>query len=92
MPAPVVDKLAHALGWPDLLNVGRPGRQPRWANPYRNHWSGSAEDPQWQWAQQRGLAELVTSGEWSEWKVTRRGRAVVRLRLLAVRLAKEVSG
>lgn len=95
MPGKAVDKLAHALGWPDRLNVGRPRSVVRWANPRRNRWTGSDADPEWLWAQQYGLARLVLVGEgamqWSQWLVTPLGQAVVRLRLLAVRLANEVS-
>lgn len=95
MPGPVVDKLAHALGWPDPANVHRPRSRVRWAKPYRNYWCGSAEHPDWLWAQRYGLACLRPFGPdrqgWPEWQVTPLGQAVVRLRLLAVRLANEVS-
>ncbi len=92
----LVDKLAHALGWPSVaaMRRGRPGRV-KWANPYRNYYaSGEDEDPAWAFAAKLGLARRA--GEPSEcfpyvrWTVTRRGRQVTRLRLQATRWAAEL--
>lgn len=88
------DKMAHALGWPDTLNVGRRrGRGPtKWTHPYRNGWSGSPEDPDWAGAAHIGLAVLSSRGNeidpYARWAVTPLGMRAVRLRLEAVRFAQ----
>lgn len=82
-----VDKMAHALGWPDTHNIGRrPGRI-KWRNPYRNYWAGHAGDPEWTAAE---AAELATSRgptshtPYTVWHVSPLGKAAVMLRLRAL--------
>lgn len=91
----LVDKLAHALGWPSVaaMRRGQAGRV-KWANPYRDYASGEDNDPAWAFAAELGLARRA--GEPREgfpyvrWTVTRRGRQVIRLRLQATRWAAEL--
>lgn len=71
-----IDVMAHALGWPGLRAFR--WRRVKWANPYRNYYAANGPTPV--------LTALVASGLYH---VTDLGRAVVRLRLLAARLARE---
>jgi ligand-binding sensor domain-containing protein len=82
------DKMAHALGWPDTLNVHRPRGRVKWANPYRNYYCGQPDDAAWMAAQALGLADVAPDGRWAVWRVTPLGRRVVRLRLLAVQQSR----
>lgn len=97
LPASTVDKLAHALGWPSnyALARGAKARRVKWANPYRNHYAGSDADEDWRRALGYGLAARAgrpTDGyPYTSWTVTDLGRAVIRVRLQAARLAYDVS-
>jgi len=89
-----LDKMAHALGWPDSLNAGRRGGRIRWRNPYRNGWSGSSDDPEWNAAESSGLAvprvpEPVCPHTY--WSVTPLGIVVVELRLRALLYARRLN-
>jgi len=85
-----IDKMAHARGWPDTRSVvRRPGRV-KWRNPYRNHWMGSAADPDWLQAESKGLAGSYPPTDmipYTHWYVTDIGTKVVRLRLAAIKEA-----
>lgn len=87
LTAAQLDKMAHALGWPDSHNIRRPGRI-RWRNPYRNGWAGHAGDPEWTQAEADGLAvsrpPVPGVMPYTTWSVTALGMAVVRLRLRAL--------
>lgn len=84
-----IDVMAHALGWPGLRALR--WRRVKWANPYRNYYAANGPTPV--------LSALVASGLMIERKpldqpyiyyhVTEVGIAVVRLRLMAARLARE---
>lgn len=97
LPAPTVNKMAHALGWPSnyTLAQGAKARRAKWANPYRNHYSGPALDSDWLAAQALGLAKIgrLPSPDFPDatWTVTDLGCAVVRVRLQAVQLAYRVN-
>ncbi|MDP3937907.1 MAG: hypothetical protein Q8R92_07200 [Deltaproteobacteria bacterium] len=81
-----VNKMAHALGWPDTLNIGRRSGRIKWRNPYRNGWSGAALDPDWTAAEVAGLAVSRPPYEthpYTTWSVTSAGQAAVMLRLRA---------
>lgn len=82
-----VDKMAHALGWPDTLNIRHRRGRIKWRNPYRNGWMGSLVDPDWTAAEAAGLATKHPPVEWAPftpWSVTPLGKAAVMLRLRAV--------
>lgn len=88
LPTATLDKLAHALGWPDSRNIHRPRGRVKWRNPYRNYWSGTDLDPEWSGAMLLGLAtKAAPTGDhpYTTWRVTDLGKAVVRLRLQALR-------
>lgn len=85
------DAMAHALGWPDTGGHKATRGNVRWSNPYRNHFCTSADDAVWQ-SIPPGLAEAgplkdMLGGN-CYWRVTPKGRAVLRLRL---RAHKEIS-
>ena len=96
LDAAAVDKMAHALGWPDgyALAKGAKARRTKWANPYRNYYCGVADDAEWLAAQALGLATLARTPREgfpdATWTVTDLGRAVVRVRLQAAQLAYRV--
>lgn len=94
--APMARKLAHTLGWPPpkAFHHQRPGRV-KWANPYRNYYAGSAEDPDWKAAAALGLAEIRGGPRegypYTTWTVTELGKRAIRLRLQAARWAAQVT-
>jgi hypothetical protein len=79
----IVDKLAHALGWPDSGGYKATRGPTRWADPYRNHYVTAPTDPDMCEAVRRGLAEQrqtgVPLGRNVCFVVTPLGRKVVRL-------------
>jgi len=89
LPTAALDKMAHALGWPDSRNYKATRGRVRWRNPYRNHYCGSQLDPEWRGVLTLGLAEMNESSilQSSEcyWRVTDLGKKVVRLRLSALK-------
>ena len=92
-----VDKMAHALGWPTgfALTHGGSAHRAKWANPFRNYYCGTADDPYWLAAQALGLAKIGSKPRsdlpYTTWTVTELGQAVVRLRLQAIVLARKVT-
>lgn len=84
-------KMAHALGWPH--HPSDKWKRVRWANPYRNYYcAGEDPDPEWEAAHAAGLAgrePVSVSGQdrYVYWRVTPKGQAVLRVWLLARRMA-----
>jgi hypothetical protein len=86
-----VNRLAHALGWPDLHQLRGPHSPAllagiRWGNPYRNHYSCGPGFPLEEWAPtfEAGLVERAQStGPGVTFTVTPLGYAVVAVRLRA---------
>jgi hypothetical protein len=90
-----VDKAAHALGWPSLRTIalGGPGRV-KWRNPWRNYYAAGGHDPDWEGLAALGLAETFPppfGAEYTYWRVSKLGRLVLRVRLQAAILAREVA-
>lgn len=96
LPTSAWGKMAHALGWPTPRTVAsNRGAMPRarWSDPYRNGYSGVAQDSDWLAAQALGLADgraPTPVYRHHSWWVTPLGIRVVRLRLEAVRLAAKL--
>jgi hypothetical protein len=85
-----INKMAHALGWPDLLTIAAQRgalHRVKWRNPFRNHYAGYKTDREWDLACQLGVAEVYRESDetfkYTGYRVTDLGRAVVRLRLQA---------
>ena len=90
-----VDKMAHALGWPDLPTVARDRvGKVCWANPRRNHFAADWSDGVWSDVLARGLAKRIRAPEPFEqdawYKVTPLGQVVLRMRLRAAIDARRV--
>jgi hypothetical protein len=87
-----INLMAHALGWPDLLNIHRPRKQVRWANPYRNYFVTGREVENFKawsdlaWAGYAG-SDFPERGN-CVFTVTPLGQKCTRLRLLAERMLK----
>lgn len=92
LPERETNRLAHALGWPDLYRLREQDRPRyvvggvRWDKPYRNHYTLGAAHPLDQWAAVEA-AGLVRRADINPpqvtFIVTPLGQAVLRARLQA---------
>lgn len=76
-----IDVMAHALGWPDTLNIRRPRGVVRWGNPWRNRFIAQAGHRDFD--RLSVLCELgLMERDGDTYCVTKVGRAVTRAVLL----------